>query len=255
MSPGNPSAGGSAGGSASPADRPPPSGAEAGGPAGGASPADRPPPSGAEAGGQPASPGDLTIPDQILAQVTKERDDYLDQLQRRTAEFQNLKRRNEETLQTRINKGVSSVVESLLPVLDACDAAALQGASEQVAPIAQLLWEGLRNAGLERIEALGAVFDPNEHEAVSFAASQPGATDSAGAGSAGAGSAAAADPGEQIVVEEFRAGYRFNGQVLRATQVIVGTRAAQQSGPSPSGSQQSGSQQSGSQQSGPQQPK
>ncbi len=144
--------------------------------------------------------------EQALAQTTAERDEYLDQLQRAQADYQNFKRRNATERQAQVDKGVSVVVESLLPVLDACDAAALQGSSE-VTPIAQALLQALSKAGLERIDAVGAVFDPNEHEAVSHEPNEGGEHSEAA---------------EQIVTEEFRTGYRFNGQVLRASMVKVG---------------------------------
>ncbi len=146
--------------------------------------------------------------EQALLQATTERDEYLDQLQRAQADYQNFKRRNANERQAQIDKGVSLVVESLLPVLDACDAAALQGSSE-VTPIAQALLQALGKAGLKRIDVMGAVFDPNEHEAVS---NEPG------------DGAEHSESDEQVVTEEFRTGYRFNGQVLRASMVKVGQR-------------------------------
>ncbi len=183
-----------------------------GGPAAaGANPAGAPnagsPATGAPAGVSPdaAAPSQPDSPLAQVAQITAERDDYLAQLQRLSADYQNFKRRTEDDRQAQINKGVSLVVESLLPVLDACDAAALQG-SDEVNPVAQALLQALQKAGLERIAAVGAAFDPNEHEAVSTVSP---------------------DNAEQIVTEEFRTGYRFNGQVLRASMVKVGGSPAQ----------------------------
>ncbi len=57
----------------------------------------------------------------------------------------------------------------------------------------------LEKAGLERIEADGAPFDPNEHEAV---------LQDAGAG-------------EPRVAETMRTGYRLKGRVLRPAMVRV----------------------------------
>ena len=177
-----------------------------------------------------------------LAAVTTERDDYVDQLQRQRAEFQNFRRRVEADRQQQVSAGVSRLVDSLLPVLDGCDAAAAQG-HDEVAPVAQSLMVALGNAGLERIEAVGVPFDPNEHEAVIVEHSPPEAnaasaeTDVSGA-SQGApesgrndnatahddngadGDPVHGDP-VQMVTEELRSGYRFAGRVLRAAMVKV----------------------------------
>ena len=62
------------------------------------------------------------------------------------------------------------------------------------------LAETLRGEGLERIEAEGKAFDPNEHEALM----QTGEGD-----------------GEPHVAEVFRQGYRLNGAVIRPASVRV----------------------------------
>ena len=62
------------------------------------------------------------------------------------------------------------------------------------------LVDALRAEGLERIEAEGKPFDPNEHEALM----QTGDGD-----------------GEPVVAEVFREGYRLRGKVLRPAQVRV----------------------------------
>ena len=62
-----------------------------------------------------------------LEGVTAERDDYRDSLQRLQADFENFRRRSSQESEQRISAGVSKLVEALLPVLDACDAAEAQG--------------------------------------------------------------------------------------------------------------------------------
>ena len=177
-----------------------------------------------------------------LAAVTTERDDYVDQLQRLRAEFQNFRRRVEADRQQRVSAGVGRLVDSLLPVLDGCDAAVAQG-HDEVAPVAQSLMVALGKAGLERIEAVGVPFDPNEHEAVIVENSPPEAnaasaeTDVSGASqgvpepgrnddaTAHDDNGADGDPAHgdpvQMVTEELRSGYRFAGRVLRAAMVKV----------------------------------
>ncbi len=198
--------------------------------------------SGIETDGE-AETAELTMQ---LAAVTTERDDYLDQLQRQRADFQNFRRRVEADRQKQVSAGVSRLVDSLLPVLDGCDAAVAQG-HDQVAPVAQSLMVALGKAGLERIMAVGVPFDPNEHEAVIVeqrapdadagsraahagtdgSAASESATESCGSDAATAGddNGAGGDPVQmlpvQMVTEELRSGYRFDGRVLRAAMVKV----------------------------------
>ena len=135
-----------------------------------------------------------------LDAVTAERDDYLDQLQRQRAEFQNYRKRVEAERRQQVSVGVSRLVESLLPVLDGCDAATAQGHSE-VAAVGQSLMVALGKAGLERIDAVGAPFDPTQHEAVTIEE--------------------AGEDARQVVTAELRSGFRFDGRVLRAAMVTV----------------------------------
>jgi molecular chaperone GrpE len=143
----------------------------------------------------------LTVEDllETLEQVTAQRDEYLDSLQRLQAEFENFRRRSATESEQRIANGLARLAESLLPVLDGCDAAVQQGLAE-VAPIQASLSVSLEKEGLERIPAVDVPFNPNEHEAVMHEAG---------------------DGGEQVVVEELRSGYRWKGRVLRAAMVKV----------------------------------
>lgn len=168
-----------------------------------------------------------------IAALTAERDEYLDQLQRQRAEFQNFRRRIESDRRQQIAAGVSRLVESLLPVLDGCDAASAQGHSE-VAAVGQALMVALSKAGLERIDAVGEPFDPTQHEAVTVEPAPPPADSAVGESVEGSADApaddapadgaagGAADP-HQVVTAELRSGFRFEGRVLRAAMVQVRT--------------------------------
>ncbi len=136
-----------------------------------------------------------------LETVTAERDDYLDRWQRVSAEFANFKKQTDKRNADFAAQAGSRVAEALLPVLDACDAAAQQGV-EGVEPIAGQLRGELERAGLQVIDELDAPFDPNLHEA---AMSEPG------------------DEGQDgpVVAQILRTGYAWNGRVLRAAMVKV----------------------------------
>lgn len=188
-----------------------------------------------------ASPADLAEQAEAAASadaaaqldaVTAERDDYLDQLQRHRAEFQNFRRRVEAERRRQVSAGVSRLVESLLPVLDACDVAETQGHAE-VAAVGQALMVALGKAGLERIDAVGEPFDPALHEAVTIEAAPAAEPAASGDSDAEVSDVAAArsdaeapgsaDDARQIVTAELRSGFRFDGRVLRAAMVKVRT--------------------------------
>ncbi len=139
----------------------------------------------------PPSPLDIAV---------VERDQYLRDLQRVSAEFVNFRKQTEKRHAETVKQASVRLVQAILPVLDACDAAALQQVTG-VEPIADQLRGVLENEGLEVINKLEA-FDPNRHEAV---ISEP------------------ADEHQEVamVAEILRTGYAFNGRVLRAAMVRV----------------------------------
>ena len=134
-----------------------------------------------------------------LERVVTERDEYLALAQAKQAEFENYKKRIMKQQADHLAHAAASLVEKLLPVLDALDAGVAHGDESVGATRAQLLGV-LEKEGLSRIDPVGEPFDPNEHEAV---ASEEG------------------DGGEATVAETFRAGYRWNGRLLRPAMVRV----------------------------------
>ena len=150
-----------------------------------------------------AADAPVTVEDLVAAleAVTAERDQHLADLQRVSAEFQNFRKQTEKRNSDFAAQAGSRVAEALLPVLDACDAAAQQGV-EGVEPIAGQLRGELERAGLQVIAEIDAAFDPNLHEA---AMSEPGDDDQDG----------------PIVAQVLRTGYAWNGRVLRAAMVKV----------------------------------
>jgi len=136
-----------------------------------------------------------------LEVTTAERDDYLDRCQHTSAEFANIRQQTEKRNSDVAAQAGSRVAEALLPVLDACEAAELQGV-DGVEPIAAQLRGELERAGLQVIADVDAPFDPNLHEA---AMSEPGDDSTNG----------------PVVAQVLRTGYAWNGRVLRAAMVKV----------------------------------
>ncbi len=137
----------------------------------------------------------------VLAATEKERDEYLDSLRRLQADFENFRKRvTRQQVEAQERAGEDLAVK-LLPVLDTIDLARQHGEGEAIAPLASSLVEVLVKAGLERLDPVGAPFDPNEHEAVSHEPSDDG--------------------GEPVVSGLMRAGYRWKGRLVRAAMVTV----------------------------------
>jgi molecular chaperone GrpE len=133
------------------------------------------------------------------SQAEAERDQYLDSLRRLQADFENYKKRVAKQQADILERANEGLVIKLLPVLDTADLAEAHGSGD-VGQLRASLLDVLSKAGLERIDPDGGAFDPNLHDAV---AHEPG------------------DGGEQEVAEVLRAGYRWNGRVLRPAMVKV----------------------------------
>jgi molecular chaperone GrpE len=145
--------------------------------------------------------GDIDALD-VLSATEKERDDYLDALRRLQADFENYKKRVQRQQAETAERAGEDLAVKLLPILDTLDLARQHGAGEGVEQIATALFDVLAKEGLEKVDAVGAPFDPNEHEAV-----QHEEGDGAGDG--------------PVVAGVMRAGYRWKGRLVRAAMVTV----------------------------------
>jgi molecular chaperone GrpE len=151
--------------------------------------------------------GTEQVPDTDLQAVARERDEYLDSLQRLKAEFDNYRKRTEREQSERAANSAARLVKELLPVLDDLERA-LEAASEHeeakleegVRLVHRALLGILQREGVAEIETDGA-FDPHVHEAL---LAQP---------------VAEAEPGS--VVQVLQKGYRLGDRVLRPARVVV----------------------------------
>lgn len=140
--------------------------------------------------------GEETISD--LAKLLEENTGYLADLQRVQAEFDNFRRQTAKRQTDLVEQAASSLVEKLLPVLDACDAAIQQGAND-INPIRNSLLETLQSQGLEIIGEASVNFDPEHHEAVMHETTE--------------------DSDVAIVAEVMRSGYLWKGRTIRPAMV------------------------------------
>ena len=134
-----------------------------------------------------------------IDEVIKERDEFKDIALRVQADFENYRKRAAVQLTDEVDRSTGRIVEAMLPVLDACEAAVAHGV-EGVENIWSSLLGTLQKSGLEALDLQGQLFDPALAEAVLH---EEG------------------DGGEAVVVEVLRTGYRWKGRVLRAAMVKV----------------------------------
>lgn len=152
------------------------------------------------------TPGQLL---HALSTTTAERDEFLDGLRRKQAEFENFRKRMMRDGAGQRIAGHAEVAERLLDVLDDFDRT-LDAASDDIDPgfvkgvrlVSEKLVRILQDFGLQRIDDEGAVFDPNRHEAVQQLPADE-------------------DLEEPVVAQVLRPGYELGGRVLRPAMVAV----------------------------------
>jgi molecular chaperone GrpE len=140
--------------------------------------------------------------------VKRERDDYYDRLLRKTAEFDNYRKRIERERRAHAEQAVTDLLRDLLLIVDDFDRALLVDADENAASYKKgvelmntKLHDLLRKLGVRPIKAIGEDFDPNLHQAVTHEDS-PGHR-------------------EGEVIEELRRGYTIGDRLLRPAMVKV----------------------------------
>jgi molecular chaperone GrpE len=147
--------------------------------------------------------------DDEMTVLQRERDEYLELARRVQAEFENYRKRMTREQTNIVERATERLVEELLPVLDAFELAVMSlEADDRVRKGVELVYAELlgvlERSGLERIDAKGQSFDPNEHEAVMEEARPADVPD-----------------GPPVVTDIMRTGYRLKGRVLRPAMVKV----------------------------------
>jgi molecular chaperone GrpE len=142
------------------------------------------------------------------AALKRERDELYDRLLRKTAEFDNYRRRIERERREQADQAVVDLLQELLLVVDDFDLALSVEAGESaksyrkgVELIHAKLQDLLRKQRVRGFEALGVDFDPNLHQAVAHEVSP--------------------EHREGEVIGELRRGYMLGDRLLRPAMVKV----------------------------------
>ena len=141
-------------------------------------------------------------------ELRRERDDFKDRWLRKTAEFDNYRRRIERERREHADTAVTDLLESILLVVDDFDRALTVEAGPDaeayrtgVELIHAKLLDVLKKRGVHAIESLGADFDPNMHQAVMHEVSP--------------------EHRDGEVIGELRKGYMLGDKLLRPAMVKV----------------------------------
>lgn len=134
--------------------------------------------------------------------MTAEPDNYLDDLRRLQADFENYRKRMMREQSALSDRASARVIERMLPILDNFEAAIAHGeGGAGVEMVYKELRRTLEDEGLKEIEALSETFDPRIHEA--FEAHEDDSVT------------------EPTVASVMRRGYHLGDRVLRPAMVSV----------------------------------
>jgi molecular chaperone GrpE len=141
--------------------------------------------------------------------LLEEKNDLLDRLLRRQAEFDNFRRRADREKAEVIEYANSESVGAIVPILDDFERALKventgSEYSRGMELIYQRLSDALKKLGLEPISARGQKFDPHIHHAVDRVET--------------------ADAEDDTILDEYQRGYNFRGRLLRPAMVKVAVK-------------------------------
>jgi molecular chaperone GrpE len=151
---------------------------------------------------------DIELLKQALAEEREKSAASLAGWQRAQADLMNYRRRAEQEKEEIGRFGNTTIMLSLLPILDDLERAltsipddlAKHSWVDGIRLIERKLQANLEAQGLSQIKALGEPFDPNLHEAMMQGKGKEG-----------------------TVVEEIEKGYKLNNRLIRPSKVVVGS--------------------------------
>jgi len=163
-----------------------------------------------EGSGQPeeSQSADAAREESQLKKLSTDLADLQQTLLRRQADFENYRKRIEKERGEDSRRATARVVESLIPIVDGFEQALAAHKEDEYASyrkgfelIYKQLLENLARLGVERVEPLGAPFDPHMHQAMDRTETT--------------------EHPDGAILEVFQPAYVFHGRVLRPALVRV----------------------------------
>lgn len=136
--------------------------------------------------------------EKLTAQLAEMNDKYL----RLAAELENTRRRSALDAESRARNRAMSIVEKILPVIDAIDAALKHNPDDEgIKSMSMAMESAFEQIGISKIKSIGEQLNPMHHNAIQ-AIDVP-------------------DAKSNTIVDEMQSGYMFGDNILRTAMVIV----------------------------------
>eukprot|EP01025_Chloroclados_australasicus_P024628 TRINITY_DN2468_c0_g1_i1.p1 TRINITY_DN2468_c0_g1~~TRINITY_DN2468_c0_g1_i1.p1 ORF type:complete len:337 (-),score=47.19 TRINITY_DN2468_c0_g1_i1:461-1471(-) len=151
-------------------------------------------------------------------EIEKSQTSIKEQLLRLSSDFENYRKRSETERKSYADQERASIVEVLLPIVDNFELASQQiqtatpsedKINESYQGVYRQMVDIFRGLGVSVIDTIGALFDPNVHEAIMREINQ--------------------EVPDGTILEEFRKGFLINGKLIRPAMVKVSYREDAQS--------------------------
>jgi molecular chaperone GrpE len=136
-----------------------------------------------------------------ITELARQNAELIGDLQRTRADFENFRKQVDIQKDQAKKLATDATILKLLPLIDDMSRA-IASNKEALAPVEKTLEKTMNDLGLSKIEtAEGTEFNPDLHDAISMDESTEGE--------------------KEVIAEELRPGYMYNGEVLRAAMVRV----------------------------------
>ena len=136
--------------------------------------------------------------EKLTAQLADMNDKYL----RLAAELENTRRRSALDAESRARNRAMGIVEKILPVIDAIDAALKHNPDDEgIKSMAMAMESAFEQIGITKIKSIGEQLNPMHHNAIQ-AIDVP-------------------DAKSNTIVDEMQSGYMFGDNILRTAMVVV----------------------------------
>ncbi len=131
--------------------------------------------------------------------------EYLNLARQIQADFENYRRRSQEEVKSSYSKGQAAVIEVFLPCLDTFKEAKKMITDETVLKgvnmIEDKIGDALKSLGVQKISSIGEKYNPHFHNVIAVLKDESKEND--------------------IILDEYQAGYTLNDKVIRYAKVIV----------------------------------
>lgn len=149
---------------------------------------------------------ELSELDKIIEKLKGESADFKDKWYRSVAEFENYKKRNSEVRRNAYFDGKKDTILNILVIGDSIERALSNDLDEKtregVNLIARQFRDSLESMGVETINPVGEVFNPDTSEAIHTVEAEEG-------------------EGLNVVKTVFKKGYKLDDKIIRYCQVVV----------------------------------